>query len=248
MRFSLVFGALAALTAAFASPVGNETEPEIVATASFPEDNPFGHVVNGERNKIQVFVENKSSRNVTLVAIGGALSDPENDKVIKNLTTLTYGAALIEGVNMQVSYFFNSEFAPGDLRLNLWVDHVVDDEAYRVSAYDSIVTIVEPEGSIFHYEVISTYLITTVFLGAVGYLAFRSLVPASTKKTRKPRPSEPVGTVTATGPGGYQEEWIPEHHLKKATKRKGTKSAASGDELSGVETSGTEGGKKRGKK
>jgi hypothetical protein len=54
-----------------------------------------------------------------------------------------------------------------------------------------------------------------------------------------------VGTVTASGSGGYQEEWIPEHHLKK-TKGKRTKSdnAAASEESSG-EVNGTEGRRTR---
>lgn len=74
-------------------------------------------------------------------------------------------------------------------------------------------------------------------------------------QTKKPRAkkasaasvSAPVGTVTATGAGGYQEEWIPEHHLRKS---KGAKKqgATSGDDLSGAETSGAEGKKRKARK
>jgi hypothetical protein len=87
-------------------------------------------------------------------------------------------------------------------------------------------------------------------LGSLGYFAFLSFFP-QTKKTRKatvPTVSAPV-TVTATGAGGYQEEWIPEHHLRKSkSKKTGVASGTSGDELSGGETSGTEGKKRKGKK
>lgn len=87
---------------------------------------------------------------------------------------------------------------------------------------------------------VSTYLITLGLLGGLAYLAYDSFFPASSTKpkTRKQKPqviSAPVGTVTATGAGGYQEEWIPAHHLKKAKGPKGNKSdggASSGDELS----------------
>lgn len=66
-------------------PVGNASEPEIVVVASFPEDNPFGHVVNGEKNKITLAVENKSGRNVTLTNVAGSFHDPETNNVIKNV-------------------------------------------------------------------------------------------------------------------------------------------------------------------
>jgi hypothetical protein len=84
-------------------------------------------------------------------------------------------------------------------------------------------------------------------LGSLGYFAFLTYVPHS-KKIRKSVVSAPAGPVTATGSTtGYQEEWIPEHHLKKAKSKK-TGAASSGNELSGGETSGTEGRKRKGKK
>ncbi len=53
------------------------------------------------------------------------------------------------------------------------------------------------------------------------------------KKTPTSAVSAPVGTVTATGTGGYQEEWIPEHHLRKP--KSGRKNVSSGGDTSGTE-------------
>lgn len=93
----------------------------------------------------------------------------------------------------------------------------------------------------------TTYLIVTGLLGALSFYVYTTLFPQQ-KKRKTPAVSAPVGTVTATGAGGYQEEWIPEHHLKKATKKsKASGIATSGDETSGVE-SGTEGRRRKGKK
>ena len=100
--------------------------------------------------------------------------------------------------------------------------------------------------TLFHR--LTTYLITSLFLGGLGYYAYLAFVPQP-KKKRTPAVSAPVGTVTATGAGGYQEEWIPEHHLKKPKQRKTRASGApSGDEASGAELSGTEGRRRKGKK
>ncbi|THH11017.1 hypothetical protein EW145_g929 [Phellinidium pouzarii] len=233
----------------------DNSDPEIFVTASFPEDNPFGQIVNGERNRINLLVENKSDLNVTLVSIAGSFHDPQTDDLIKNATTLPYGLRLISGTKLQLPYQFHSEFKPGDVRLNIWMSHSVDDKIYRVTAYDSVVTVVEPEVSIFDYQVITTYLLTAAFLGGLGYYAFITFVPKP-KKSRKPVTSSggkngissPVGPVTATGAGGYEEEWIPEHHLKVRADKKKAGVVSSGDELSGGETSGTEGKRRRGRK
>lgn len=140
----------------------------------------------------------------------------------------------------------------------------MQDAKYRVIAYDSVVTIVEPDISLLDYKLYAplvipipltdcpfswiTYAIVLGLVGGLGYYAYLTFVPQP-KKRKAPVVSAPVGTVTATGAGGYQEEWIPEHHLKKSKTRK-TKTGAvtSGEETSGAELSGTEGRKRKGKK
>ncbi|THV02874.1 hypothetical protein K435DRAFT_652693, partial [Dendrothele bispora CBS 962.96] len=214
--------------------------------AVWPENNPFGHVVNGEKNNINILVENNSPKNVTLLSIAGSVKNIENDAFLKNLTALNYGIELFEGVKLQIPYSFYSEFKPGDVRLSIWLDHSVDEETVRVEVFDSIVTVVEPEGSWFDFKLITTYLIVSAFVGGLAYVAYLSFVPQPKKTKRVPPVSAPIGNVTATGAGGYQEEWIPEHHLRKSKKKSGVLS--SGDELSGGETSGTEGRKRKGKK
>ncbi|KAE9408447.1 hypothetical protein BT96DRAFT_954021 [Gymnopus androsaceus JB14] len=218
--------------------------PQLVAAAAWPETNPFGHVVNGEKNTLGVLVENRLPHNTTLLNVAGAFYNAESDVLVRNLSAMAYNVELIEGVKMQIPYTFFSEFKPGDLRLIVWLEHLNEGEKQRVYAYDSIVTIVEPEGSWFDFKLISTYLVVATIFSGLGYVAYLSFVPQS-KKPRKAAVSGPVGTVTATGAGGYQEEWIPSHHLKS---RKKSGLASSGDELSGGETSGTEGKRRKSKK
>jgi len=238
------------LQLALADAETESTEPVILAIATFPEDNAFGQIMNGEQNKIFLTVENHSDLNVTIKSVAGSFHNPDTNALVKNTTALAYDVLLLEGAKMQIPYTFYSEFKPGDLKFNIWMDHVADGEIYRVTAYDSIVTVVEPEASWFDFKTLSTYLVVTLLLGGLGYYTYLTFVPQPKRKTRTvPQVSAPVGTVTATGAGGYQEEWIPEHHLKKPKARK-TKSGAvtSGDETSGTELSGTEGRKRKGRK
>ncbi|KAG6844950.1 hypothetical protein H0H87_002064 [Tephrocybe sp. NHM501043] len=267
MRVSNLFITVAAFVLSVSAVSAEESaEPAISVTANFPEANPFGHVVNGEKNSLLLSVENKSGRNVTLVNVAGSVSHPETSRLVKNLTTTKFGIPLQEGIKLEVPYVFYSELKPGDIRLNVWLEHSVDGQTYRVSAYDSIVTIVEPELSILDFKLyvlrsqtllnlprsfsISTYLMVSAILGGLSYLAYLNFVPQSKKsRSKKADPSSvssPVGTVAASGAGGYQEEWIPEHHLKKAKKVGAT--LTSGDELSGSELSGTEGRRRKGRK
>jgi len=219
-----------------------EPEPELKVTGSFPSDNPFGHVVNGERNIINLFVENHTKQNVTLLSIGGSFHHPENDRLLKNTTATKFEIKLIKGGKLPVQYPFYSQFKPGDVRLKIWLD-VADETQHRVDAYDSIVTVVEAEISFLDWQLWTTYLIVLGMVGGAGYFTFLSFFPKSKKpKVAAPSEASAPAAATATGSGGYEEEWIPEHHLKK-TKKGGT--VTSDAETSGGEASGKEGPRRR---
>ncbi|KDQ15881.1 hypothetical protein BOTBODRAFT_31337 [Botryobasidium botryosum FD-172 SS1] len=230
--FSLLFGA--SIFASTLAAVASETTetpvlPEIVASAEFAESNPFGHVVNGERNQMLVTVENKSPANITLVGFGGSFAHAETGRHLRNTTTQAYNVVLPGGTKASLPYLFYSEITPSDVRLTLWADIADGSEKHRVIAHDSIVTVVEPEASIFDLKLLSVYIIVAGLLGGGSYLAYQSFLTPQQKK--KPQVSAPVGPVTATGAGGYQEEWIPEHHLKsRKTGKKEPGAVSSGDE------------------
>jgi hypothetical protein len=98
-----------------AEDTSRTAEPDIHVVASFPEDNPFGRtlpsnaskrwsscshstssvsdadVVNGEKNRISLAIENRSDLNVTLTSIGGSFHHPESHALIKNVCAAVYG-------------------------------------------------------------------------------------------------------------------------------------------------------------
>ena len=93
-------------------------------------------------------------------------------------------------------------------------------------------------------------MIVAAFLGGSSYFIYSTYFPVTkAKKSKRVRPeAAPASTITATSSGArYEEEWIPEHHLKKPKARKPT-AASSGEEVSAGETSGTEGKRRRGRK
>lgn len=260
MRLQLLLGGALSLAsmvlsvAASATGAEEVTEPAISALLTFPEDNAFGQVVNGEKNKVFVFIDNNSDKNVTLDNIAGSVHHAESGALIKNTTTTPYGLKLMAGAKFTLPYTFYSEFKPGDLKLHVWIQHTVDEtaEKYRVTAHDQVVTVVEPQESIFDLKMLITYLVTLGLFSGLGYYAYLTFVPQP-KRTRKAHVpeagvSDPLA-VTATGAGGYQEEWIPVHHLKRT--KSGAKVPAgemtSGDELSASEASGAEAKKGKGK-
>lgn len=97
--------------------------------------------------------------------------------------------------------------------------------------------------NIFFYSRWTTYLIVLGILGGGVYFTYLSFLP----KSKKPKVVAPTGAsapvpIAATNSGGYEEEWIPEHHLKK-TKKSGA--LTSDAETSGGEVSGKEGPRRR---
>ncbi|KZV74641.1 hypothetical protein PENSPDRAFT_681820 [Peniophora sp. CONT] len=258
MRYTSLLGAAAFLATAvhavdIVSPVLDKvnemfsSEPELLAVAEFPESNPFGHVVNGEQNRMDLRIENSSGKNVTLLTIAGGFYSPQ-DTLIKPTQNLTYGLNLVDGIKLALPYQFHSELKPGEVKLKIEIEHLSEGVRYRVPVFDSIVTVVEPEISAFDIKMLSTYVMVLSLLGAAGYFSYLTFVPQpKVKKGRVAPVSEPVA-VTATGAGGYQEEWIPEHHIKKTARGKKTGVVSSGDELSGGETSGAEGKRRKGRK
>ncbi|KAH9966253.1 hypothetical protein BGW80DRAFT_1342852 [Lactifluus volemus] len=249
-----LFASVVSAVEIFSSPSDDDSPDlpvELLVTASFPESNTFGHVINGEQNKLLLTIENRLGKNVTLLTVAGEFLDPTTGQLIKRCANnLTYGIYLPDTARIQLPYNFYSEFKTGDIKLSLWLEHVAGGERQKVSAFDSIVTVVEPELSFFDFKLLSTYAIVFAILGGLGYVTYCSFAPQPKQKKRAPPPPDSVptaSTVTATGSGGgYQEEWIPEHHLRKAKARKAGSAVSSGDEKSApsggeASASGTEG-------
>jgi len=243
MRFlgTAILPLIAALAAlAVASPL--TTELDISATASFPTTNPFGNVVNGEKNTMSLEVENRSGVNVTLKSAGGSIHDPETGKFFKNTTTLSYGVTLIAGAKTVLPYTFYSEYKPREVQLKLWVDYDsgAPEGLQRTVAYDSVVTIVEPPASLFDIPLLFSLAVMLSLLGGAGYFIYQNFVPKTKKrKVRKTSVSKteisaPVGPVTASSKA-YDEDWIPKHHLQSKKKVKADGAAVSSGDESGAE-------------
>jgi len=73
-------------------------------------------------------------------------------------------------MQIQLPYSFHSEsvhvplcittssclyrFRTGDIKLSIWLEHIIDGEREKISAFDSIVVVVEPELSIFDFKLL----------------------------------------------------------------------------------------------
>ncbi|CAE6414673.1 unnamed protein product [Rhizoctonia solani] len=248
MRFIRTFSQVALLASAAYAAVVSPTEPKLDVSASFPESNPFGQVVNGQSTELLIKILNTSGTNVTLVDIAASFHDPDTGKTLRNVTARKFNLPVIEGMNLTFPYKLTSELRPRDTKLLVWTSiQDADNNVFRMTAYDSIVAIVEPPSSIFDIQMILTYLIVLGLLGGGGYYAYLTANPPPKKKSGAPNvpPTQVPLPETPGGTASYQEEWIPSHHLSGAGAR--TRKVSRGEALTSGDESAS-GKKKKGGK
>ncbi|CAO3701433.1 hypothetical protein G6F70_008002 [Rhizopus microsporus] len=192
-----------------------EAQAHVDVTAEFP-DNPFGLIVNGQRNKVILDIQNKEKTPYTVFAISGQVSKVDDfSKVVRNLTATRYGQILSAESSLQLPYHFYSEYAPGEHGLTVYVDLLSENSIARVIGYNGTITITDPEGSWFDLQLIFMYFILAAGAAGVAYVireAFFGDVK-KVKKTKKVEESNERPTHRdEKGEMVLDESWIPEHH------------------------------------
>lgn len=246
MHFIRTLSQLAVFASAACAAVVASTEPKLDVSASFASDNPFGQVVNGQKTTLNIKILNSSGANVTLVDIAGSFHDVDSGKTLRNITSRKFNMPIIEGMNLTFPYYINSELRPKDTKLLVWANVNDGTNTYRLTAYDSIVAVVEPPSSIFDIQMILTYLTLIGLIGGGGYFAYQTMNPPP-KKSRSAKPDVPATQVplpeTPGGAARYEEEWIPSHHLGGTGAR--ARKVSRGEALSSGDESASGAGKKK---
>lgn len=193
-------------------------------------DNPFSLVVNGQRNKLKVTLNNEEDKNFTVNFLAGAFVNPTNfTQIIRNITAIKYGTNIGPKETADIPFVFYSEFAPQELGLVVVVDF--SDAAgnhYTGVAHNSTVTIVDPENSIFDLQLIFLYLVLAVVVAGVGYFIYDAFLGGPAKSKKKSKRT----TAAATGANAdnpiqsssgealrLDEDWIPALHKTQNAKQ-----------------------------
>jgi len=131
-----------------------------------------------------------------------------------------------------VPYSFITNMHAQDAVLELGMLISAGGKMVQYMAYNGTISVAEPETSLLDPQVLFLYLILTSLVAGGGYLAYSTwVVPMLPKKKRTPRaaatttaPSEAkttgVDAAVPAGKGGFDESWIPEHHLKRPVAQK----------------------------
>ncbi|KAK0554153.1 hypothetical protein OC846_002242 [Tilletia horrida] len=249
MRATAILPAAALLLLSLASTAQAqiETDPELNILTTFAND--FNIVRNGERNRVVLSISNPADRAISLEGIAGAFlnknkKDGQRGRVIRNMTTQPFKSLPLPAKRtkpLQVPFDIWPEFKPGDMEIELRI-HVTDNGSsrkYNLNAYSGTVKVVEPPKHWFDLQLLSLYAMLVAGFSYAAYIAFTTYVsPPQAKKeaarnaSAAAKKAEPAPAASAasssTNAGGYQEEWIPEAHLKtprptSPTRRKGGK-------------------------
>lgn len=83
--------------------------------------------------------------------VGGSLwsIDPQNSRVVRNLTTAQYAVEIPPGEKQSLPYRFQTNLHPQDLRLNLAAVIMSQSTFYTLQAFNGTVSVVDPDASIF---------------------------------------------------------------------------------------------------
>nr|ODN88237.1 hypothetical protein L203_02845 [Cryptococcus depauperatus CBS 7841] len=237
----------------------NSIEDDVAVSATFPESNVFGNVVNGEKNNILLHLANSGSKNYTLVSASASYHDINNHwALVKNATALKYDVPLFAGSNFSAPYTMYSEFRPQEMGLTVLVNLAENGskDIHTLTAFNRTVSIVEAPASWIDLQLLFLYLLFGTILALGGWWAYDSFFVSKSKSKKKPGlgahkvkavvPGPQVAAYPSVKP--YEEAWIPEQLLKSRKGRKGVNGASSGGELTSAgETSGGEGKGKKGK-
>ena len=160
---------------------------------------------------------------------------------MRNLTAMRTRVEIPAGEKESLSYKFTTDLNPQDLRLNLATVMTDSKEAYyTMQAYNSTVSIVEPDTSIFDPQVIFLYLFISGCFGGVVYFFYNIWIAPyfpqkrgkggerakkSSGGSKKVDPSVQIpiagdGPAVASGAKAYNEEWIPSHHINRPEARR----------------------------
>ncbi|KAG1323687.1 hypothetical protein G6F62_009525 [Rhizopus arrhizus] len=188
-------------------------------------------IVNGQRNKVILDINNKEKSPYTVFAVSGQVTKVDDySGVIRNLTATRYGNPLSAESSLQIPYNFYSEYAPGEHGLVIFVDLLADETITRVVGYNGTITVTEPEISWFDIQLLFLSAVLLTGAGGIAYIIRETFFASSVKKTKKTKKVEET-TERPThrdekGEMVLDESWIPDHHLglnkQQKTKKRST--------------------------
>ncbi|KAB2576402.1 Translocon-associated protein (TRAP) alpha subunit [Lasiodiplodia theobromae] len=217
----------------------------VSVSASFPNSEIFGvKLVNGHPTNALLDFKNEEKEPVTIEFIGGSLLNPATGQPVRNLTVSKYNVHIGASSSASLTYSFQTEMHPQDLKLNLAaVVRDSKDAFYTLQAYNETVSIVEAPTSIFDPQILFLYFVLASVFAGTCYFIYNTWITTlfpqkkgrgkggeraktSSQGSKAVDPADQVAVVGADGPAvtsgakTYDESWIPAGHLNRPEPRR----------------------------
>ncbi|KAK9370311.1 hypothetical protein V1509DRAFT_617400 [Lipomyces kononenkoae] len=211
----------------FESEDGPDASPQFLLKTKFLEsENTYPPIIyNAQPTNLEITLKNEEDKEALVQVAGGALFEVGKDTALENITAVRVGPLTIAPHTAEsVAYSFVINREPKDyfLRIGLLIEY--EGQLVQYLGYNSTVTIQDPPLSFFDPQMIFLYLILCGIVGVGGYYVYITYVKSyiapknSGKKRAKAAstvaPSTTSAETTGSAAKGYDESWIPEHHLR----------------------------------
>ncbi|KAK8209502.1 hypothetical protein IWZ01DRAFT_321564 [Phyllosticta capitalensis] len=218
---------------------------DVAISASFPDAEVFGvKLVNGHPTRAILDFKNQEENPVYVQYIGGALFQPETDVAVRNLSVSKYNVAVGSQGSVSLTYSFQTEMHPVDLRLSLIaVIRDSNESFYTFQAYNETVSVVEAPTSIFDPQILFLYFVLASLFAGTCYFIYNTWITTlfpqqkkggkggqraktSSHGTKAVDPADQIAVTGADGPAvtsgakAYDESWIPAQHLQRPEARR----------------------------
>ncbi|MCJ1311197.1 hypothetical protein MMC25_004868 [Agyrium rufum] len=249
---SLAFSGVNGQDATEATPEDVEAPPQtpnlaVKVSTSFPDSEIFGvKLINGHPTTAVLSFTNEEPEDVNVAFVGGSLwgKFSDGEKIVRNFTTARFTLRVPPGESESVQYTFATELHPQDLTLKLYA--VITNSmgiVMTLQAHEGLVSIVEPDASLFDPQLIFLYLFLTACFGGTVYFIYKTWITTlfpqkarggkggdrarrSTTGQKKVDPADQASVIGADGPAvtsgakAYDESWIPAGHMNRPEARR----------------------------
>ncbi|KAG4301943.1 hypothetical protein PCANB_001955 [Pneumocystis canis] len=174
-------------------------------------------ILNGKPTNVTVGIRNLGNESLILESFSVHIFDVNFSLPITNLGDIKKRVYIPELNSTKVSFYFSTELAEGNYSLTIFAKIRNSADFFTYVAYNSTIIVKEPEHSFFNLQTIFLYgIIIALIIGP--YLIFKKWISNTYQKKRRnrkkiPEKKEPEKISNLH----YDENWIPEHHLKNRT-------------------------------